>query len=183
MRHGALCHWLSGLRVVYRLAMAFELDESRLIEAPIERVWSVIVDLPAYSEWNPFVVAARSTLVVGDPIRMRVRLVPPLVQPQRETILECVPEQRLVYGLDGSGIRSRRTHELASASPVDRDRANSGETATRYRSHFRLEGRLEPLTRRLLGRRLTMGFEAMTRALALRAEELHRASITPASQA
>jgi hypothetical protein len=133
----------------------------------------VITDLPAYSEWNPFVVAARSTLIVGDPIQMRVRLVPPLVQPQREIILECVPQQRLVYGLDGAAIRSRRTHELAS----------SGEATTRYRSHFRLEGRLEPLTRWLLGRRLTIGFQSMTRALALRAEELHRAaSVTPTNQ-
>jgi len=147
--------------------MAFELDESRLIEAPIDRVWSVIVDLAAYSEWNPFVVFARSTLVVGDPIEMRVRLVPPLVQPQRETIFECVPEQRLVYGLDGTAIHSRRSHELAKA----------GEDVTRYRSHFRLGGRLEPLTRWLLGRRLANGFEAMTRQLALRAESLHRAGV------
>ena len=155
------------------MAMAFELDESRLIDAPIDRVWSVIVDLPAYSEWNPFVVAARSTLVVGDPIQMRVRLLPPLVQPQREIIFECVPKQRLVYGLDGAAIRSRRAHELASA----------GEAATRYRSHFRLEGRLEPLTRWLLGRRLAIGFQSMTRALALRAEESHRAAPVARSSA
>jgi hypothetical protein len=160
--------------------MAFELDESQLIEAPIDLVWSVITDLPAYPEWNPFVVAARSTLIVGDPIQMRVRLVPPLVQPQREIIFECVPQQRLVYGLDGAAIRSRRAHELASASPVDRGRASAGETATRYRSHFRLDGRLEPPTRWLLGRRLTIGFQSMTRALALRAEALHReASASP----
>ena len=146
--------------------MAFELDESRLIRAPLDCVWAVIVDLPAYAEWNPFVVAARSTLVVGDPIHMRVRLVPPLVQPQRETILECIPQQRLVYGLDGSAVRSRRAHELAA----------EGADATRYRSNFQLAGRLEPLTRRLLGGRLTLGFEAMTRALAQRAEELHRAA-------
>lgn len=148
------------------MTMAFELDESRLIEAPIDRVWSVIADLPAYPEWNPFVVAARSTLVVGDPIWMRVRLVPPLVQPQREIIFECTPERRLVYGLDGAFIRSRRSHELARA----------GEATTHYRSHFRLAGRLEPLTRWLLGRRLAAGFQAMTRELAERAESLHRGS-------
>jgi len=165
----AIFLWPDSPLLGYRIAMAFELDESRLIEAPIDLVWSVITDLPAYPEWNPFVVAARSTLIVGDPIQMRVRLVPPLVQPQREIIFECVPEQRLVYGLDGAAIRSRRAHELASA----------GETATRYRSHFRLDGRLEPPTRWLLGRRLTIGFQSMTRALALRAEELHRAASAP----
>ena len=73
-------------------------------------------------------------------------------------------EQRLVYGLDGAAIRSRRAHELESL----------GEGATRYRSHFRLAGGLEPLTRWLLGRRLTTGFQSMTRELALRAEALHR---------
>lgn len=151
--------------------MAFELEHTQRISAPIDRVWSVLTDHDAYPDWNPFVVGVSSTLVVGEAIRMRVRIVPPLVQPQRETVFECVPPERLVYGLDGSAIRSRRSHELF---------AEDAET-TRYRSHFRLDGALAPLTRRLLGRRLAIGFEAMTHALARRAEALHEAGAAPPS--
>ena len=69
------------------------------IGAPAERVWGVIVDLDAYPAWNPFVVACRSTLAVGDPIAMRVRIFGRFAQPQRETILEHVAGRRLCYGL------------------------------------------------------------------------------------
>ncbi|MBS1116012.1 MAG: hypothetical protein H6Q87_396, partial [candidate division NC10 bacterium] len=27
------------------------------IAAPVERVWAVLMDFPAYSRWNPFIVA------------------------------------------------------------------------------------------------------------------------------
>jgi uncharacterized protein YndB with AHSA1/START domain len=164
-------HWPVRRSLGYRWKMAFELDETRRIHAPIEVVWSVLTDHEAYPEWNPFVVGIRSSLVVGEPIRMRVRIVPPIVQPQRETVFECVPPERLVYGLDGAAIRSRRSHELAADDAA----------ATRYRSHFRLEGPLAPLTRRLLGRRLEIGFASMTRALAQRAEQLHREAAATAS--
>lgn len=147
--------------------MAFVLRETLEIEAPVALVWEVIADLPRYPEWNPFVVAARSSLEVGDPIFMRVRLFPFFVQPQRETVLECLPQQRLCYGVAGIplyALRSLRSHELRPDGPE----------RTHYRSHFELDGWLAPLTRALLGRRLERGFGAATRALKERAEHLRR---------
>ncbi len=38
------------------------------LNAPAELVWSVLTDLPAYAEWNPFPVKAESSLVVGEPV-------------------------------------------------------------------------------------------------------------------
>ena len=140
--------------------------EHRLdVAAPVAVVWRVVVDLAAYGEWNPFVVACRSTLEPGTPIEMRVRVVPWFAQVQRETVFEHVPGERLCYGLDGGflgGVSSRRCHELAALDPG----------RTRYRSHFALSGRLGPLVRGLLGSRLQNGFGAMSHALRDRAERL-----------
>jgi hypothetical protein len=45
------------------------------IDAPLDVVWSVVLDVDRYSEWNPFVVRAEcpSPPAVGDPIRLHVR--------------------------------------------------------------------------------------------------------------
>jgi hypothetical protein len=138
--------------------------EHRLqIDAPAQRVWSVISELDRYPEWNPFVVACSSTLAVGDPIRMRVRIFPGLAQPQKERILEHEPGRQLCYGVPGSALgalASRRCHEVNALTPA----------STQYVSRFELKGWLAPLVALLLGRRLAAGFEAMSRALQARAE-------------
>ena len=45
------------------------------IDAPLETVWSVMLDTASYGEWNPFVVRAEcvSPPSVGDPIVLHVR--------------------------------------------------------------------------------------------------------------
>ena len=45
------------------------------IDAPIERVWAVMLDTEAYGEWNPFVVRAACATPpkVGDPITLHVK--------------------------------------------------------------------------------------------------------------
>ena len=135
---------------------------------PAATVWEVITDLARYPEWNPFVVACRSTLVPGAPIVMRVRVVPFVAQPQSETIFEHVPGRRLSYGLAGvplGALASRRSHDVESLA-ADR---------SRYVSRFELRGWLAPLVQALLGRRLTTGFTAMSHALVARAEAVHAA--------
>jgi len=142
-----------------------EIDEMLEVRAPAPLVWEVVTDLDRYGEWNPFVVACRSSLREGETIDMQVQLFPTFVQRQKETVLEHVAGQRLAYGVAGmplGALRSRRVHEVTAAGP----------DATRYRSHFRLEGWLAPVVRLVLGSRLEGGFRAMSRALASRAELL-----------
>ena len=146
--------------------MALVIEHDLAVAAPAERVWSVVCDLARYPEWNPFVVSCASTLAVGDPIFMRVRLVG-FAQPQREQILEHDPGRRLCYGLAPSrfgALMSRRSHEVVALDP----------THTRYVSHFALSGWLSPLVALLLGRRLRAGFTAMSTAIQARAEGLAR---------
>jgi len=46
----------------------FSVSSSILIDAPIEKVWSILLDFPSYKEWNPF---ARGQTIVdksGNPL-------------------------------------------------------------------------------------------------------------------
>jgi hypothetical protein len=145
--------------------MPFTIRLTSDIAAPAATVWDVIADLPAYAEWNPFVVGCRSTLAVGSPIAMRVRLFPSITQSQRETIFEHVPFERLCYGIDGGrlqAVASRRCHEL---HPVD-------PGTTRYVSSFEMSGWMSGVVAALLRTRLEHGFRSMTDALRMRAEAL-----------
>lgn len=136
------------------------------VAAPATTVWSVITDLPRYPEWNPFVVACRSTLEPGTTIAMRVRVFPRFAQPQSEQIFEHVPGRCLSYGIPmrpfGS-LASRRSHDVVEIAP---ERA-------RYVSRFELSGWLAPLVSVLLGARLAKGFGAMSAAIKARAEAQH----------
>ncbi len=147
--------------------MPFIIEEELEIAAPVDVIWQVITDLPCYGQWNPFVVSCRSTLVVGDPIDMRVKIFAWFAQPQRETIQDHLRGRRLCYGLDGGRLRavvSRRCHEVQSLDPG----------RTRYRSRFALSGWMAPVTRLLLAARLTQGFHSMTVGIRSRAEQLWR---------
>ena len=133
------------------------------IDAPAERVWQVIVDLDRYPEWNPFVVSCRSTLEVGSPIDMRVRVFPFFAQPQRETIFEHVPGRRLCYGVPRNAtgaLESRRCHHVEALGPA----------RSRYTSRFELEGWMAPVVRALLGGCLRRRFGEMSAAIGTRTE-------------
>ncbi|MFN8627897.1 MAG: SRPBCC domain-containing protein [Candidatus Binatia bacterium] len=147
--------------------MAFIIEEELEIAAPSAVVWEVITDLASYGQWNPFVVSCRSTLMVGDPIHMRVKIFSWLAQPQREFVQDHLPGRRLCYGLDGGRLRaviSRRCHELEALDP--------GRTL--YRSRFALSGWIAPVTRILLGSHLRRGFNSMTAGIGVRAEQVWR---------
>ena len=142
------------------------ISETLEVAAPAATVWNVITDLARYPEWNPFVVACRSTLEPGAPIDMRVRVLPFVAQPQRETIFTHVPGRRLSYGVAPMRLGALASERSHAVEPLAADRA-------RYVSDFRLDGWLAPVVDALLGRRLAAGFAAMTAAIKARAEALH----------
>lgn len=55
--------------------VAAEIIETIDIDAPPERVWSVLTDFASYPDWNPFVRRISGDLVTGS--RITVRLQPP----------------------------------------------------------------------------------------------------------
>jgi len=143
------------------------IDHTLEIDAPSSVVWDVITDFERYGDWNPFVVACRSTLRVGDPIEMRVHVFRAFAQKQIESVVEHEPGRSFRYGLaDGplGALESSRSHCVTA---IDDHR-------TRYESRFELAGWLSPVVVALLGRSLRRGFGEMTVALVTRAEQIAR---------
>lgn len=145
--------------------MAFTIEHDLEVAVPAPTLWQVIADLPAYGEWNPFVVACESTLEVGSPIHMRVHVMKAFAQPQTEIIFEHEPGRLLSYGLKGDvlgGLKSYRSHTVTDL----------GNGRSRYQSKFELSGWLVPLVALFVGRNLRRGFTEMSEAIVKRAESL-----------
>lgn len=147
--------------------MPVTIEFEHLIDASPAVVWTVLTNQQAYPEWNPFVIQSESTFRVGDPIVMRVRVLPCFAQPQTEFIMEHEAEKLLSYGIKGDplgALKSFRSHRL-SALP---------DGGTRYQSFFQLSGWFAPVVGILLGRNLRRGFREMSQAIADRAGKLAR---------
>ena len=131
------------------------------IDAPPERVWSVLVDLPAYGEWNPFIVEASGTVAVGETLSLRMALPgrdPMTIEPR---LLAVEPERELrwkgrllVPGLfDGEHV-----FEL---TPLAGGR-------TRVDHWERFGGLLLPIARPMVYQDTVRAFHALNEALAAR---------------
>ncbi|CAH0991650.1 hypothetical protein SIN8267_01760 [Sinobacterium norvegicum] len=144
--------------------MAVVINHQIDIDTTTETVWQVITDTKKYGEWNPFVVACHSTLAVGSPINMKVRVMPFFAQPQKETILEHLPGEALSYGIKMplGMLSSHRRHWVTETEP--------GKAC--YVSTFKLEGWLSPLVKLFVGGQLQRGFNEMSAAIGQRALQL-----------
>lgn len=128
------------------------------IQATPAAVWRVLMDLDGYPSWNPFTTEVRSSLVVGEPVFMRVRMVRlGITVSQRETLRAIEPERRIVWGarMLGGAIRAERVQTL---EPL-------GDAGTRYRTVDTIEGPLGGLVFRFFGGSVSAGFDALVGAL------------------
>ena len=143
-----------------------KIDHRITVNAPKETVWNVITDLDAYGQWNSFVVECRSTLEENKPINMQVRVLPFFAMPQKETIFEHQPGEKLSYGISMplGALKSYRSHEVKQLVPG----------VAEYISTFELSGWLSPLVERLLGKQLRRGFNDMSEGVQLRAQSVYR---------
>ncbi|MFQ6394996.1 SRPBCC family protein [Nocardia sp. KC 131] len=145
--------------------MAFVIDASVDIDAPVELVWEVITDLARYGEWNPFVPECRSTLVPGEPIDMLVQVSGAKPRRQREWIRSNTPGHELSYSMKPvplGALHSLRSHTVTALE----------DNRTRYESHFELAGWLQPVVSAALGKNLQRGFTGMTAGIRKQAESL-----------
>src|SRR5438046_5552293 len=58
-----------------------ELRTETEIDAPVERVWQVLMDFDSYPRWNPFIRSIRGTPEVGS--RLEVEIGAPGTRPMR----------------------------------------------------------------------------------------------------
>jgi hypothetical protein len=132
------------------------------IDAAPERVWSVLTDLAAFSEWNPFIREAHGELEVGA--RLTVRIEPPGGRSMRfrPTVLDVDPGHGFRW-LGSLGVRGIFDGEHAHRLDVIED------GRTRYTQSERFSGALTWFAGRMLEKTLG-GFKAMNAALKQRVE-------------
>ena len=132
------------------------------IEAPIEAVWDILVDVERYGEWNPFTTRVDTDFEIGSPVDLHVALGPlKLRQPER---IEAVERPDLLAWSTKMGNRS-----LLSARREQR-LEKLGEARCRYLTTDAFTGLLTPLVMLLFGRLIRRGFNDMAMALKVRAE-------------
>jgi hypothetical protein len=146
--------------------MAAELRTFVDVDASPERVWDVLTDVPAYPEWNPFVVQAEGTFAVGQRLSLRLtRLSSGLRIKLRPTVLEATPGRRLRFRMYMAwpGIPGLfDSDQTLTITPQD--------DGVRLWEEARFTGLLVPLMSRALNRDRAGGFSAMNAALKARIE-------------
>jgi hypothetical protein len=132
------------------------------IDAPASRVWEVLADLPAYPEWNPFIVGAEGKLAVGETLSLRMALPgrdPVTIEP-RLLVVEPERELRWKGRLLIPGLFDGEHAFVLTPLPDGRTRLDHSE---------RFGGLLLPVAKRMIFDATVQSFHALDAALAERA--------------
>jgi hypothetical protein len=133
------------------------------IDAPLPRVRAILGDLPRYSEWNPFTPRVESTLQVGDPIHLHVRLRSEQLAHRVEFVTAIEPDRlcwkmKMGFAFLLHAERCQKLSELPDGT-------------IRYVTEDRFSGLLTPLVMLLFGPAMQRGFEDCARGLKNHAEQ------------
>jgi hypothetical protein len=142
--------------------MAHHLHTEIEIDAAPTVVWSILIDLDGYTDWNPFITSSSGTIATGE--RLANRLEPPGGKPLtfKPTVTE-VNEDRTLEWLGRLGLPGvfDGRHRFELFPHGGGTRLIQSETFT---------GVLVPLLRKSLDTGTVAGFRAMNAALRTRAE-------------
>lgn len=138
------------------------------IAAPAELVWSILVDLPSYPQWNPYTVKVESSLRLGEPVNL---FLPNPAQPGEllhvvEHLADFEPHRLLAWEM------------IASADNPDAARReqiieSTGPNSCRYQTTDQFLGPTADQVMANHGPWVKQGFDAVALALKTRAEALH----------
>lgn len=135
------------------------------ISASAGRVWDILVDLPSYPSWNPFSTEAESTLRVGDPITLHVRMRPSKFMVRVERVCEYQPPRSVGWDMQVLTPWLLASTRIQTVEPMD------GKLC-RYTTVNRFRGLLVPLVLGLYGADMQRGFDDVAKALKARAESV-----------
>lgn len=143
-----------------------QLETQIEIEAPVELVWSLLIDFASYPRWNPFVRSIEGALEVGQSLNVFIQ--PPGASSGMRfhpTVLAAQPNRELRWKgkLFMPGLFDGEHYFKLEAEP-------GGELTFRQGEIF--SGILVPLFRRSLDGATKQGFVAMNEALKHEAEKL-----------
>lgn len=138
-----------------------ELRTETIIDAAPEQVWEILVDMARWDEWNPTLFKVKGEPIVGEEVRMKLRLGRFRV-PMRQRILVVDRPRELVWNslqpLPGALDVIRRFQLEVVGSGAQTRLVQSEATA----------GYLARIEVMLLGRAIVEGYEQLARALARR---------------
>lgn len=142
------------------------------IDADLDTVWAVLVDVERYPDWNPFTVSVATTFELGTPVDMQVALRGRRrpdgtlrTMHQVEYVTSYIPGQRVSWGVNvGPGwfITADRWQELTDL----------GDGRTHYETVDEFTGVGVPLMLALMERHMARGFAEVAHALKTRCESL-----------
>lgn len=140
-----------------------QLETQIEIAAPLERVWSLLIDFPSHSRWNPLLRSIEGTLEVGGSLNVFIQ--PPGSNGMRfqPTVLTVEPNRELRWKgkLFLPGLFDGEHYFRLEGKPEGGITFRQGET---------FSGILVPLFRRSLDGATKQGFVAMNEALKRAAE-------------
>jgi hypothetical protein len=136
------------------------------IDATPERVWQVLTDFDAYSQWNPFMTRVSGAPAPGERLTIHMQPEGGRAMTFRPTVREAVPQRRLRWL--GRFLLPRIFDGEHSFTIEPRD---DGGVRLVQEEDFR--GALVPLFAKSLDQRTLPAFERMNRALKQRAEQVH----------
>lgn len=147
--------------------MTFDLETETTIAAAPEKVWSILMDLEAYSHWNPFVTSIlhdESHLTVGS--HLKVSISPPDGKPMLFKPQVTELKKHRVFEWEGSFVfpilfKGRHRFELVPTA----------DGGTRFVHTEKFSGWLLPLIKSDLDKNARKGFENMNKALKAQAEK------------
>ena len=114
------------------------------VNAPVDRVWAVLVDASRYATWNPEIIGIDGSFAVGERFTARVRLGNGAVRSVSMTVTRFDPLACMEWigGLPFGLFVGRRLFTLAPCDGL-----------TEFRMHLRMTGLLAPLIIRSVGDR------------------------------
>lgn len=138
------------------------------IDAPAALIWEILTDLPRYGEWNPFCIAAESTLEMGAPVHMTLKsyIEPDATFPNCEYVCAFEPEKLLSWQLP---------YDDAWPYPARRDQIIEalGPARCAYHSTDAFLGDTGIHVMRFCGPWVKRAFDDTAQALKARAEAIH----------
>jgi hypothetical protein len=128
------------------------------INASLERVWHVLIDIENYPRWNPFTTRVETTFVIGEPAILYVTMNERHQRVQHEVITVFEPQHALAWGVIVGApfiLKSNRWQIVESIA----------DQHTHYQTYETFDGLLVPLIMALYRRDIQRGFDAVGAAL------------------
>jgi hypothetical protein len=120
------------------------------IDAPIDRVWQILNDFGRYGEWNPFTPQVETTLRIGEPIHLHVRLIGSRLMHRVEYVTRNEPHT-LGWEMKMGARFLLHAERVQVLTALDDGR-------THYMTEDRFTGWLRPLVLGLFGAAMERGF-------------------------